>query len=39
MDRIGRDHFHSELAHAMGQVDPETGASDIAIQSFRSDAE
>lgn len=39
MDRIGRDHFHSELAHAMGQVDLEAGASDIAIQSFRSDAE
>ena len=39
MARIGEDHFHTELAHAMGEVDPNTGGPNIATQSFRGEAE
>ena len=39
MDRIGRDHFHSELSHAMGEASPGTQNGDIATQSFRTTSE
>ena len=35
MDRIGRDHFHSELGHAMGEADPDPENGNTATQSFR----
>lgn len=37
MDRIGRDRFHTEVAHAMGQTSDDR--PDIATQSFRPDAD
>lgn len=39
MHRIGESNFHTELAYAMGEIDPKTGASDIALQSFRPEGE
>ena len=39
MDRIGRDHFHSELHHAMGNTAPGAQDEDIATQSFRTASE
>lgn len=39
MHRIGESNFHTELAYAMGEIDPRTGASDIALQSFRPEGE
>ena len=39
MDRIGRDHFHSELSHAMGEASPGAQNGDIATQSFRTTSE
>ena len=32
MDRIGRHHFHAEVAHAMGETSDD--GQDIATQSF-----
>ena len=39
MDRIGRDHFHSELSHAMGKADPDPQNGNTATQSFRPTAD
>ena len=37
MDKIGRDHFHIEVSHALGETDRDD--DDIATQTFRTNAD
>ena len=39
MERIGEDHFYTELAQAMAEGNPNTGGGNIATQSCRGEAE
>ena len=39
MQRIGESNFHTELAYAMGEIDPKANESDIALQTFQPDGD